>query len=49
MWVLQADYGCGQGWEDEIEEETKAEALQRLKEYRAECKNTPYKFRIKRL
>ena len=46
MWVLQANYGYGHGYEDECVEETRAEALQRLKEYR---ENAPkYSYRIKR-
>ncbi len=46
MWVLQANYGYGDGYEDECVEETRAEALQRLKEYR---ENAPkYSYRIKR-
>ena len=46
MWVMQANYGFGHGWEDECVEKTQAEALQRLKEYR---ENAPkYSYRIKR-
>ena len=46
MWVLQANYGYGHGYEDECVEKTRAEALQRLKEYRG---NAPkYSYRIKR-
>ena len=45
MWVIQVNYGYGHGWEDDCVEETRAEALQRLKEYRIDCK---YPARIKR-
>ena len=45
MWVIQVNYGS-YGWEDDCVEETRAEALQRLKEYR---ENAPkYSYRIKR-
>ena len=44
MWVVQVNYGS-YGWEDDCVEETRAEALQRLKEYRIDCK---YPVRIKR-
>ncbi len=46
MWVVQVNYGYGHGWEDECVEKTRAEALQRLKEYR---ENAPtYSCRLKR-
>ena len=44
--LMQANYGFGHGWEDECVESNRAEALQRLKEYR---ENAPrYSYRIKR-
>ena len=45
MWVVQVNYGYGHGWEDECVENNRAEALQRLKEYRENCS---YPARIKR-
>ena len=33
MWVMQANYGFGHGWEDECVEPSKAGALERLAEY----------------
>ena len=34
---IQVDYGYGCGWETEITEDTRKEAKERLKEYRANC------------
>jgi hypothetical protein len=45
MWVVQVNYGYGHGYEDECVESTRAEALQRLQEYRDNCN---YPVRIKR-
>ena len=45
MWVVQVNYGYGHGYEDECVEKTRAEALERLKEYRDNCN---YPVRIKR-
>ena len=45
MWVVQVNYGYGHGYEDECVEETRAEALERLQEYRDNCS---YPVRIKR-
>ena len=45
MLVVQVNYGYGHGYEDECVEKTRAEALERLKEYRDNCK---YPVRIKR-
>lgn len=36
-WHLEVDYGYGHGWEHEVTEETRAEGLERLREYRANC------------
>ncbi len=33
-WILQSDYGYGDGWEDLCAEEFRTEINQRLKEYR---------------
>ena len=44
MWVVQVNYGS-YGWEDDCVEKTRAEALERLQEYRDNCK---YPVRIKR-
>lgn len=34
VWKLMVNYGYGHGWEHELTEFTRAEAQQRLKEYR---------------
>lgn len=39
IWKLMVDYG--KGWEHEITEFTRAEAKQRLKEYRENCPQYP--------
>lgn len=44
LWILQADYGYGHGWEDETAEESRDEIDKRWREY---IKNAPqYKYRI---
>ncbi len=45
--VYQIHVNYGYGWEEEIEEETKAEAIEQLKTYRANC-NYPCKIVVKR-
>lgn len=40
-WTIQGDYG--HGWEDECSEDDRAEARQRLREYR---ENSPYPSRL---
>jgi hypothetical protein len=45
IFVLQGNYGYGDGWEDLTAEETKAEILKRLKEYR---ENEGGNYRIRR-
>lgn len=46
MWVMQANYGFGRGWEDECVEPSKAGALERLAEYEEDAGQ--YSYRIKR-
>ena len=36
MWVVQVNCGFGYGWEDVVES-SRAESIQRLKEYRDNC------------
>lgn len=44
IWVLEADYGYGDGWEYVIEESSKAEAYKQLQTYR---ENAPqYSYRV---
>ena len=45
MWVMQANYGFGHGWEDECVEPSKAGALERLAEYEEDAGQ--YSYRIK--
>jgi hypothetical protein len=44
MWMIQVNYGS-HGWEDECLEPNRAAALERLQEYRENCK---YPVRMKR-
>lgn len=46
VWQLYVNYGCG--WEHELDEFTKKEAFQRLKEYRENCPQWPAKLVKKR-
>ena len=41
VWKLMVNYGYGHGWEHELTEFTRAEAQQRLKEYRENCPQYP--------
>jgi hypothetical protein len=41
--VLQANYGYGHGWEDVCAEESHKEAQARLKEYRENMPEYPYR------
>ena len=41
VWKLMVNYGYGHGWEYELTEFTRAEAQQRLKEYRENCPQYP--------
>lgn len=45
VWGLFAYYGPEYGWEEILTEDTKKEAVQQLKTYRA---NEPYPFKIKK-
>lgn len=38
---IQVNYGYGHGWENEISEISRSEALKRLREYRENCPNYP--------
>ena len=42
-WEIHVNYGYGHGWEYEIAEPTRTEALQRLNEYRENCPEYPVK------
>jgi len=46
-YIVQGNYGYGDGWEDLTAEETRKEALQRLREYRENEGGTPFRL-IKR-
>lgn len=41
--IVQGHYGSGYGWEDETSEETRKEAIARLREYR---ENGPGSYRL---
>jgi hypothetical protein len=43
LWVVQGNYGYGDGWEDLTAEEDKAEAGARLREYRENEPGTPHR------
>lgn len=43
-WHLLVNYG--QGWEHEVTEDTRKEAIQRQKEYRENCPEYPTKIRM---
>ena len=43
MWVMQANYGFGRGWEDECVEPSKAGALERLAEYEEDAGQYSYR------
>lgn len=45
VWHIQGWYCAEHGWETECTEDTRAEALQRLKEYRA---NSSYGYRLRK-
>ncbi len=44
VYRIQGNYGYGHGWETECEEDTRKEALARLKEYR---ENGPGSYRLR--
>lgn len=46
---LLIDYGYGDGWEHETSEDTRAEILKRVKEYRENCPEYPVKWRARRV
>jgi hypothetical protein len=48
VWVVQGNYGYGQGWEDVTAEETRDEIKQRLREYRENEPGTPFRVRRRR-
>ena len=47
-YILYVNYGYGDGYEEEIQEETKKEILIRLKEYRENCPQYHAIYRKKR-
>jgi hypothetical protein len=47
-YVIQANYGYGDGWEDETIEATRADAVACLKEYRANAPEYVYRLRARR-
>jgi hypothetical protein len=47
VWVIQTDYGYGDGWEDTTEEETRAAALEQRNTYRENQPEYPHRL-IKR-
>jgi hypothetical protein len=48
-WQLHINYGYGDGWEHEISEDTRKEAIQRRKEYRENCPEYPVKIVCRRV
>lgn len=48
VWVVQGNYGYGDGWEDVTAEETYREARQRLKEYRENEPQYPHRLKLTR-
>ena len=49
VFVLEVDYGYGDGWEYVLEEDTKLEANKRLKEYRENCPQYSARIRKRRV
>lgn len=49
VYEIQVNYGYGHGWESEIEESSRSEAKQRLKEYRENYPQYPARIRRKRV
>lgn len=47
IYVMMSNYGYG--WEEELTEDTYAEAKAQLKTYRENCKNAQYKIVKKRI
>lgn len=45
VWRLQGNYGYGDGWETECEEDSRVQGLQRLKEY---LENGPGAYRLRK-
>lgn len=43
VYHLLVNYGFGDGWEDEVAESTRAEILERAREYRENCPEYPVK------
>lgn len=43
VYVIQGNYGYGDGWEDVTEEDTRAEGLERLREYRENEPGVPHR------
>ena len=48
IYVVQGNYGYGDGWEDVTAEETRKEILDRLREYRDNEPGVPFRWRRKR-
>lgn len=48
-WTVQVNYGYGHGWEDECTEDTRAEGLARLREYRQNVPQYPSRLRKRRI
>ena len=43
VWELRVNYGFGHGWETECSEPTRAQGIQRRREYRENCPEYPVK------
>lgn len=48
VYVVQGYYGSLYGWEDTTEEETRREGMVRLREYRENQPDIPFRLRMKR-
>lgn len=48
-YILEANYGYGDGWEEVVTEDTYAEIRLRIKEYRANMPQYPYRIRKRRV
>lgn len=48
-YVLQTNYGYGDGWEDVVTEDTPGEIRLRLKEYRENMPQYPYRIKKRRV